>query len=62
MPDFEMTQAQYNKFLATEKKEAKNGQRRYAKNRAISEIIAENQDQYNALFERYMTDGTVASL
>ena len=62
MPDFEMTQAQYNKFLSNERKDAKNAQRRYAKNRAQDEVIAANRDHYLVLLEEYMQDGTYASL
>lgn len=62
MPDFEMTQAQYNKFLSNERKDAKNAQRRYAKNRAESEVISANRDHYDALLQEYMNDGTYASL
>ena len=62
MPDFEMTQAQYNKFLANERKDAKNAQRRYARNRAQDEVISANRDHYEVLLQEYMNDGTYASL
>jgi len=62
MPEFEMTQAQYNRFLTQERKDAKNAQRRYARNRATEEIISANKDQYDELLGRYMADGTHSQL
>ena len=58
MPEFEMTQAQYNRFLKNEEKDAKNAQRRYARNRATEEIIGAFKDQYDELYGRYLRDGT----
>ena len=62
MPEFEMTQAQYNKCLANERKDAKNAQRRYARNRAAEEIISANKDQYDELYGQYLQDGTHSQL
>ena len=62
MPEFEMTQAQYNKFLKNEEKDAKNAQRRYARNRATEEIIGAYKGQYDELYQRYLQDGTHSSL
>ena len=57
MPEFEMTQTQYNRFLATERKDAKNTQRRYAKGRATQEIIEAHRQDYDVLYQMYLTDG-----
>ena len=57
MPEFEMTQAQYNKFLKTEVKDARNNQRRYAKGRATQEIIEQHRQDYEVLHEMYLNDG-----
>jgi len=58
MPNIEMSQAQYDKFLATERKDARNNQRRYAKGRATQEIIERNREDYNALYQMYLADGS----
>ena len=58
MPNIEMSQAQYDKFLANERKDAKNNQRRYAKGRATAEVIALNKPVYDELYYDYLHDGT----
>tara|TARA_Y100001951_G_scaffold20856_1_gene15843 strand:- start:7 stop:192 length:186 start_codon:yes stop_codon:yes gene_type:complete len=58
MPNIEMSQAQYDKFLATERKDARNNQRRYAKGRATAEVIAANRQVYDQLYYDYLNDGS----